>query len=352
MVRRVTSLTDRRSQRAAGGHGNGAAAGWAARPRRSRRRRASRARRRRPASRPPRRRGWRRAGRPSSRSYGPVGRPGEHGAGRRRPHLRARQVDASTLRRSTAAARRSLSTNSTCAAPRDSASSPSAPEPAHRSSTRAPSSPGSCASAREQRLPHPVGRRPGARAAARASRAPGPPLPPATSRAHPRSRTTSPARAQSACARATEAVCERVVTRRGRAGGRRPRPAAPCRWPAASTVPAPLRGDARLHLHRLDGRHRLARPPPCRPRPPAASPRPRTGRRCGRGLARSAFSAALTSVATVRVAHRHRAQLPVQRREHRAVAALVGLGDRLQLDEQRDAGLQLDGVLDARGSSP
>ena len=51
------------------------------------------------------------------------------------------------MRRSTPAARRSDSTNSACAAPRDSASSPSAPEPAHRSSTFAPSSPGSCSSA-------------------------------------------------------------------------------------------------------------------------------------------------------------------------------------------------------------
>ena len=45
--------------------------------------------------------------------------------------------------------------------PRDSASMPSAPEPANRSSTVAPSTAPSAAERVEHRLPHPVGRRPG-----------------------------------------------------------------------------------------------------------------------------------------------------------------------------------------------
>jgi hypothetical protein len=73
---------------------------------------------------------------------------------------------------------------------------------------------------------------------------------------------------------------------------------------------------------------------------PAASP-PAGGDVAG--LVRSAFSAALTSVA-VRIPHRHRAQLPVQRRHHRAVARARRARSRLQLDDQRDALLQLDGI--------
>ena len=63
---------------------------------------------------------------------------------------------ASRLARATAAARASRSTRTARAAPRDSASMPSAPEPAKRSSTTAPSS---GPSDREQRLADAVGRR-------------------------------------------------------------------------------------------------------------------------------------------------------------------------------------------------
>ena len=134
---------------------------------------------------------------------------------------------AATLRRSTAAARRSLSTSSTCAAPRDSASSPSAPEPAHRSSTAVPSSPGSCASAENSasRTRSDVGRVPDGGTASRR-----PPAAPAT-------------------IRVTAALCpprlavprSAAVATPAPAAGRRPPPAAPCRWPAASPCPPAAR---------------------------------------------------------------------------------------------------------------
>ena len=73
-------------------------------------------------------------------------------------HLGRRAPSAARLARDRPDARRGAeSTNVASAAPRESASRPSAPEPAKRSSTRTPSI---GAEHREQRLAHPVGRRP------------------------------------------------------------------------------------------------------------------------------------------------------------------------------------------------
>ena len=232
------------------------------------------------------------------------------------------------LRRSTAAARRSDSTNSACAAPRDSASSPSAPEPAHRSSTLAPASPGSCSSAANSasRTRSDVGRVPVGGTASR--------RPPATP----------------AMTRTTRTWSAEPCSTHGHpltSSSSRSPPSTCCTEPMASraTVPAVVRGDRRLHLHRLDGGHGL---PGLDLLALGHLQRHHAGERRGDvvrvgpvGLLRG-----LDVGRDRRVAHRHRAQLPVQRGQHVAVAALVGLGDRLQLDQQRDPRLQLDGVLD------
>ena len=73
---------------------------------------------------------------------------------------------------------------------------------------------------------------------------------------------------------------------------------------------------------------------------------PANGAATCRALPRSAFSAALTSVATSASRTDTGRSCPFSDVDDRAVAALVGLGDRLQLDDQRDAGLELHGVLD------
>ncbi len=127
---------------------------------------------------------------------------------------------------------------------------------------------------------------------------------------------------------------------RGPAAGRRPRPAAPCRSRAVPTVPAwcavieasifiasmvatvwPASTCVALaDLQRDDAGERRRHVLRVRPV----------------GLLRG-----LDVAGDRLVAHRHRPHLAVQRGEHVAEAALVRLGDRLQLDEQRDARLQL-----------
>ena len=93
-----------------------------------------------------------RAGAAGQHPLHPVGRPAARRAARR----------AAMFSRITRAARASDSTSSTSAAPRDSASRPTAPEPAYRSSTAAPSSaPRIAVTVREQALPGPVAGRPG-----------------------------------------------------------------------------------------------------------------------------------------------------------------------------------------------
>ena len=98
-----------------------------------------------------------------------AGRLGRIG-GSTRQRASSRQV--AMLARSAASAARSFSRKVAAAAPRDSASSPSAPVPAKASSTRAPSTPLPAGPGRvpqhvEQRLPHPVGGRAGGLAGGR-----------------------------------------------------------------------------------------------------------------------------------------------------------------------------------------
>ena len=70
---------------------------------------------------------------------GPVGARRQHRRDGAAPQRRSRDTERLMFCPITAAARWSDSTNTAVAAPRDSASSPSAPEPAYRSSTDAPS---------------------------------------------------------------------------------------------------------------------------------------------------------------------------------------------------------------------
>ena len=237
-VQRRCRRTDARARRpAAAGHGRPA---------------VGRARRR-PPRRPPASR-CRRGGEPAGDLgvRGGVGRVDEHDVVRRGPPARRsdrrgrRGTDrapgrprSATLRRSTAAARRSDSTNSACAAPADSASSPSAPDPAHRSSTAAPSRPGSAVERAEQRLAHPVRRRPGARGGTAIAPPP------------------RPARRSSSASRA----CRSSAVAGTPSTSSRSPPSTCCTAPIAvrATMPGRVGGDRGLHLHRLDRRDRLAR---------------------------------------------------------------------------------------------
>ena len=72
---------------------------------------------------------------------------------------------------------------------------------------------------------------------------------------------------------------------------------------------------------------------------------PANGAATWSGLDRSAFSAVGHVAGDAAVAHHHRPQLAVEDAHHGAHAALVGIGDRLQPDQQLDAALELHAVL-------
>ena len=106
------------------------------------------------------------------------------------------------------------------------------------------------------------------------------------------------------------------------------------------------RGDRGLHLHRLDGRDRVAGRHLLalldHDRDHALERRGDVARLRRVGLLGAATSEAMRPVADV-----HRAELAVDRGQHRADAALVGVADRLEAEDQVLALLDLDLVLDA-----
>ena len=120
-------------------------------------------------------------------------------------------------------ARVALDERGRCAAPRESASMPSAPEPAKRSSTRAPST---GPEHREQRLAHAVGRRPRVAARRARRRPPAAAARPATTRSRrgsaraPRRRSAARARPRAARARARRARDRRRRSASARARAR------------------------------------------------------------------------------------------------------------------------------------
>ena len=102
-------------------------------------------------------------------------------------------------------------------------------------------------------------------------------------------------------------------------------------------------GDRGLHLHRLDGGDGLSGVD----RSPASTltvTTPANGAATWSGLVRSAFSAVGNVAGDAPVAHHHRPELAVEDAHHRAHAALVGVGDRFQPDQQLDTALQPDPV--------